>query len=99
VEAPADLTLTALEALESEHELPNGPPGIALFGDEDEWVTVCLDMRLAHALLELGPSLVEVHRRPRKVAADVFAAEHRVEEREIARLVRSQAQSRRRDRE
>ena len=80
-----------------EHELPDRPP-CRSHGGEDGRVTV--PSRPSGAtLLELGPSLVNVHRRPRKVAADVLAAEHRVEEREIARLVRPKGQPGRRDRE
>ena len=92
VEAPADLALAALDALQAEHELTDLPPGRGLHRGEDEWVAVRLEVGLAEALIELGPRLVDVHRRPRKVSTDVLAAEHRVEEREVSWLVRSKRQ-------
>jgi hypothetical protein len=98
VEAPADLALAALDVPQSEHELADRPPDVAGLGDQDEGVTIRLEMPLPEALIELGSGLVEVHRRPWKKAADILATEHRVEEREIARLVRAKGQPRRPDR-
>ena len=95
VETPADLALPALDALQPEHELPDRTPGVALRGNEDERIAIGVEMRLQDALLELGSGLVKVHRRPRKIAADVLTAEHRMEEAEIARLVRPEGQPRR----
>jgi hypothetical protein len=96
--APADLTLTALGARQAEHELTDHPARLAFDSSKQERVPVRLDVRLPDALLDLGTCLVDVHRFLDEVAAHVLPAEHVVEGREIAHLVRPKGHPRRSER-
>jgi hypothetical protein len=77
---------------QAEHELAHHPTGFRILGDEHQGVAIRIDPPLLDALFELGARLVEAHRLPDEVAADVLPTEQIVDRFEIAGVVRPKIQ-------